>query len=92
MPTIKANFVVTGSVARWWVAIEPVNVEFEKPGSPYSSDLLQGVPHAVVYYAQGAKGQTFKLTGKSGSSDLFDSIEREINSKGFIYGHKGFTP
>ena len=72
--------------------IEPAQTEFEKPNSPYSIDLDGGIPHAVVYYAQGTPGQKFNLSGKAGGTDLFDAIDRVISSTGFAYGHKAFTP
>lgn len=91
MTTRKCAFKVTTDAARWWVALEPVDVEFMNPNKELIVDLAIGVDHAVVYYVEGASGEKFKLTAKAGS-ELMAEVDREIGVKGFAYGHKGFKP
>ncbi len=89
MTTATLN--VKGSATRWWLAIEPLGTDIEKPHTSRRIQLETGVDHAVIYYAQGQPGASFEVTISVGEARLI-TIERTISSKGFIYGHKGFLP
>jgi hypothetical protein len=89
---IAVEFKVSTKAARWWVAIEDGDYDFQKPATAARFELQEGQPYLVVYYVVGNDGDAFLLTRTDATGKDIALADRVLGQSGLAYGQQEFTP